>query len=401
MHNFWLVARHEYRRIAGKRSFLALTLAVPLGIAILIAAGIWLEMRGESLQPVGFVDRSGLLDVARLKDLPEDQDRLAVRAFSEEQAALAALENGEVQAVFVFPPDYLATLSTDLYYLKQPPGGEAWQALDDFVRLNLTARYPPAVSSRLLQGPKITVYDISSGRRFSSAGVINIILPFAASFLFLFATLSAAGYMLQAVTDEKENRVMEIMLTSLTPGQLIGGKAAGLLAVALSQLAIYAGAIVVGLVIAAPYVAELRQASVPWAYLGVVVLFFIPSYALFSAVMVAVGSAVSEFQQGQQFAGLLNLVFMLPLFLLSVLFEDPASTVVVLLSLFPPTALMTLSLRWGLGSVPLWQLALSWVLLVTAAIFMIWLAARVFRLGMLSYGQPLRWKTILSALRGA
>jgi ABC-2 type transport system permease protein len=245
------------------------------------------------------------------------------------------------------------------------------------------------------------VHDISSGRKFSQEGVINILLPFMASFLFMFATMAAAGYMLQAVTDEKENRVMEIMLTSLTPGQLIGGKAAGLLAVALSQLAIYAGAIVVGLVIAAPYVAELRQASVPWAYLGVVVLFFIPSYALFSAVMVAVGSAVSEFQQGQQFAGLLNLVFMLPLFLLSVLFEDPASTVVVLLSLFPPTALMTLSLRWGLGSVPLWQLALSWVLLVTAAIFMIWLAARVFRLGMLSYGQPLRWKTILSALRGA
>jgi ABC-2 type transport system permease protein len=334
-------------------------------------------------------------------ELPDNQRRLPVRAFPDEAAALAALEKGEIQAFFVFPPDYLTTLRTDLYYLEQPPGGNAWQEFDDFVRANLLAGYPAEVRDRLLQGPEITVHDISNGRQFSEAGVINIILPIVASFLFMFATMSASGYMLQAVTDEKENRVMEILLTSLTPGQLIGGKAAGLLGVALTQLAIYVGTAVVGLRIAALYVEELRQVSIPWAYLGIVALFFLPSYALFSAIMVAVGSAVSEFQQGQQFAGLLNLVFFLPMFLVTILFENPASPVAVLLSLVPFTAFLTLSLRWGLGSVPLWQLVLSWVLVVSTAVFTIWAAARIFRIGMLSYGQPLKWKAILSAIRGA
>jgi ABC-2 type transport system permease protein len=115
--------------------------------------------------------------------------------------------------------------------------------------------------------------------------------------------------------------------------------------------------------------------------------------------MITVGSAVSELQQGQQFAGLLNMIFLLPLFLLMILFENPASPVFVLLSLFPPTAFLSLSLRWGLGSVPLWQVAVSWILLVSWVAFMVWVAARVFRIGMLSYGQPLKWKSILAALR--
>lgn len=399
MDKIWLVARHEYRRLVRKRDFLLLTLAVPLGMAVLIAVSMWIAVGEESRLPVGYVDQHGFLDPARRPDQPGEAQALLPRTFPNQAAALAALENGEIQAFFVFPPDYLETLRTDLYYLEQPPGSKAWQALDDFVRQNLLAGYPAAVRERLLDGAEITVHDIASGRQFSEAGIINIILPFAASLLFLFATMSASGNMLQAVTDEKENRTMEILLTSLTPGQLIGGKAAGLLAVSLTQLAIYAAAIVIGILIAAPYVAPLQQARVPWDYLGMILLFFLPSYALFSAVMVAIGAAAPDLQQGQQIAGFLNLVFVAPMLLLAVLFENPASPLVIFLSLFPPTAFLTLSLRWGLGSVAFWQLALAWVLLIATTLFVTWLAARLFRIGMLRYGQPLRWKAIVATLR--
>jgi ABC-2 type transport system permease protein len=205
--------------------------------------------------------------------------------------------------------------------------------------------------------------------------------------------------MLQVVTDEKENRVMEVMITSLTPGQLIGGKAFGLLGVALTQLAIYAGIVIAAIYFAAPFVQQLQQASVPMGYLGVVALFFFPSYALLSAIMLMIGAAVTTQQQGQQIAGLLNLVFMLPLFLLVFIFENPSGLVAILLTLFPPTAFLTVSLRWGLGSVPLWQMALSLVLLVATTGFFIWGAVRVFRVGMLRYGQPLEFKSILHTLR--
>jgi ABC-2 type transport system permease protein len=129
-------------------------------------------------------------------------------------------------------------------------------------------------------------------------------------------------------------------------------------------------------------------------------LFFLPAYALIAAVMVAIGGAVTEMQQGQQVAGILNLFFMLPLFLMGLLFANPGHPLLVFMSLFPSTAFMTISLRWGLGTIPAWQLSASWVLLVATTIFMVWAAARIFRAGMLRYGQPLSLRGVVTALRG-
>lgn len=399
MRNLWLVAKHEYRRLAARRGFIFGTLAIPVGMALLIGLVILVVKLTENDLPVGYVDKASVLDVDLLAALPDADERIEVRAFADEGAALAALEAEEIQAFFVFPPDYLETLRTDLYYLEERPSEDVWGQFDDFVRYNLVAGLPDEVRNRVFEGPNITVKDIVSGREFSKSTIINIILPFAASIFFFITTLSAAGYMLGVVADEKENHTMEIMVTSVTPGQLIGGKAIGLLAAALTQLLIYVIAVVIGLKAAAPFIKELQQATVPWMYLGVMALFFLPAYALIASIMVAVGAAVTELQQGQQVVGLLNLVFMLPLFLIGVLFANPGHWALVLMTLFPATAFMTISLRWGLGTIPLWQLGASWVLLVATTLFLVWVAAKVFRAGMLRYGQPLDLKGVVAALR--
>ena len=400
MRSLWLVAKHEYRRTVLRRAFVLVTLAIPLGMVALIALAISVAMMSENNLPVGYVDKAGILDVTRHATLPNADERIEVRAFPDEEAALAALELEEIQAFFVFPSDYPNTLETDLYYLEEPPSNDVWGDFSSFVRVNLVATYPAEVRNRLFEGPNITVHDIVSNREFSESSMINVILPFVATFFFFVATMSASGHMLQVVAKEKENRTMEIMITSVTPGQLIGGKTVGLLAAALTQLSIYVIAAVVGLIVAAPRVEALQQLTVPWAYLGVMALFFFPAYALVGAVMVAIGGAVTKVQEGQQVAGILNLFFMAPVFLLTVIFKNPAAPVVVFLTLFPTTAFMTISLRWGLGTVPLWQIGVSWVLLVATTIFMVWAAARVFRAGMLRYGQPLNLKAAVAVIRG-
>lgn len=399
MRSFWLVAKHEYRRMVVRRAFLITTLAIPLGMAALIAVAIFVGITSENNLPVGYVDNAGILDASLQATLPDADERIQVRAYPDTESALTALEAEQIQAFFVFPADYRDTLHTDLYYLEKPPGNDVWREFDDFVRLNLIAGLPDDVQHRLFEGPSITVRDTVSKREFSESSIINVVLPFIGSTFFMIATVSAAGYMVRVVADEKENRTMEIMITSVTPLQLIGGKALGLLAAALTQLSIYVVATVVALKLATPLVEPLRQATVPWGYLGVMALFFLPSYALISAVMVAIGEAVTDLQQGQQVAGILNLFFMLPLFLTVILFQDPGHPVVVAMTLFPTTAFMTVSLRWGLGTVPLWQLGVSWVLLVATAVFMVWAAARVFRAGMLRYGQPLNLKAAVAAIR--
>jgi ABC-2 type transport system permease protein len=395
----WLVAKHEYRRTVFRRAFILVTLAIPLGMAALIAFTIMIETSGENRLPVGYVDQADILDVSR-PPLPPTPTAIEVRAFPDEEAALAALNRKEIQAFFVFPPDYPKTLHTDLYYLEKPPSSDVWGEFNNFVRLNLVAAYPDEVRNRLLEGPNVTVRDIVSNREFSESSMINVVLPFVATFFFFLATMSASGYTLQVVAAEKENRTMEIMVTSVTPGQLIGGKTVGLLAATLTQLAIYVIAGLVGLTVAAPHVEFLQQVTVPWAYLGVMGLFFFPSYVLIATVMVAIGGAVTKVQEAQQVAGFLSLLFMLPIFLLMVIFENPAAPVVVFFTLFPTTAFLTISLRWGLGTVPLWQIGVSWVLLVATTMFMVWAAARIFRAGMLRYGQPLNFKTAMAVIRG-
>jgi ABC-2 type transport system permease protein len=399
MRSLWLVAKHEYRRTVMRRGFIIGTVAIPLGIIALIALAVVVENMGQDRSPLGYVDHSGTLDISQQAALPAGGSRVEIREYADEDTALEALEREEVQAVFVLPPDYVQTLESDLYFLEEPPSNDVWGDFDDFVRVNLLASLPGELQQRLFEGPSITVQDLSSGREFSEENIINLILPFVATFVFFFATMIGAGYMLGIVANEKENRTMEIMVTSVTPVQMIGGKAAGLLAASLSQLAIYVAAAVISLLVAAPYIPELQQATVPWDYLALMVLFFLPAYALISAIMIAIGASVTELQQGQQVAGLLNLVFMLPIFLVPVLFQDPSHPLFLFFTFFPPSSFLTVSMRWGLGTVPMWQVIVSWVILVAAALAMVWVAARVFRAGMLRYGKPLTFRGAVEAVR--
>jgi ABC-2 type transport system permease protein len=400
MHNAWLVAKHQYRRTVVRRGFLLGTLAIPLVMAVVITLVIIVETRNDNNLPIGYVDHSGLLLVSRQGELPNAENRIQIIDFTDIDRALGALQTEEIQAFWEIPANYPETLETDLYYLQDPPSNDTWRDFDDFIRINLLSELPDEVRDRLYEGPLITVHDTSSNRKFSEEEIINIILPFLASFFFLIATMFAAGYMLQVVSEEKENRTMEIMITSVTPAQLIGGKASGLLAAALTQLMIYIIAGVIGLIIAAQFIPELTYFKIPWTYLVVMALFFFPAYALIASMMLAIGAAVTDVQQGQQISGILNLVFLLPLFLLPILFTNPNNPLIIIMTLFPTTAFLTISLRWGLGSVPAWQLVASWIILVSSAVFMVWGAARIFRAGMLRYGQALSFRRIFLIVRG-
>jgi ABC-2 type transport system permease protein len=395
MRNLWLIAKREYLQVVARRGFILTTVAIPIGLALVIVLGILIETTGQSSLPIGYVDQAGFLDPTR----QAPGASIEVRAFPDETAAQTALESQQIQAFFVFPPDYLQTLATDLYYRGKTPGQTVWSEFDDFVRANLVAGYPSDVQARLLDGPDVTVHDLTSNRTFSESSIINIILPFVAAFFFFVATMLAASYTLGVVANEKENRTMEIMLTSVTPGQMIAGKTLGLLAATLTQLAVYVVAAIVAIKVAAPYIVQLQNVEVPWTFLGIAALFFFPAYALVAAIMVAIGSAVGEMQQGQQIAGFVNLIFILPVMLSAALIQAPAGPLAVFLTLFPTTSFLTVALRWGFGTIPVWQMVAGWVVLVATTLFMFWAAARIFRAGMLRYGQPLNLKTAFASVR--
>jgi len=396
MRKFWLVARHEYRHMTRRRSFIWSTLGLPLLIAAVTAVSILISTGTGQAVTLGYVDHAGIIAEAAVAN---QRGAVTLRAFKDEAAARASLEAGALQAYYVLPADYRQTGQVQLVYGKDAPKDDARQAFDAFLRANLLAGQPEAVQHRVTGGIDLTLRSADGRREFTESGFINILLPFAAGMFFSFATMMAAGYLLQAVTTEKENRTVEIMVTSLSPMQLVGGKAVGLMTVALTQLLVWVAALALGLVIGAQFWPEVAAVQIPWSLLGVTALFFLPAYALVAGVMVAIGGIVTEIRQGQQISGIVNLLFVMPFFLTELIFSQPDSPLIVAFKLFPTTSFITILMRWGATVVPVWQLTVSWVLLVASAGLSVWAAARIFRTGMLRYGQQLDLRAVWAAVR--
>jgi ABC-2 type transport system permease protein len=400
MRNLWLVAKHEYLKIVKKKSFLIGTLGIPVLIILVMAVSILVALGQRGNLPLGYVDHAGILSDSVTLPVPDKgEPPVAIRAFTDEAAAQTALEARTIQAYYVVPADYVQSGNAHLFFLNKRPGETVQEDFTNFLQANLLAGYPADVQRRMLEGSDVMFRSIDGSRELDSANIVGFIVPFVVAFFFVFAVMNAGSYMLQAVTDEKENRTIEVLATSIRPDELIGGKALGLMSVGLTQLGIWVITGVIALLVAAPFVPEVQGLRIPWSFLVVAVLFFVPAYALIAGLMTAVGGMVTDLRQGQQITGILNLFFTLPFFFVALMMAKPDSPLLVVLTLFPTTAFVTITMRWAMTIVPLWQLGLSWALLVTSAVVSVWLAARIFRLGMLRYGQSLNVKTIVASLR--
>ncbi len=397
MREFWLIAKHEYLIRIRKRSFLISTLGIPAGLALIIALSIFAIRAGIDRRPIGYVDLAGI--VAQNQTAIQDKDAIEILPYSQEEGALFDLKAGKIQAYVVIQEDYLTSQALSLYYWDEYPE-EALSQFDVFVRNQLLSGYPKDVKNLIEEGPILTIRSADNQKEVSAgAGFINIFLPFLSGLLLFVSVMTSSGFMLQAVADEKENRTIEIMATSIKPEILLTGKAVGLFALSLSQLILWSLTLVVGVYVASNFIEELRLLQFDWSYISIVLLFYLPTFALISAIMTAIGGMVTEFSQGQQIAGIINLPFMLPWFLSPMIFSDPNNPLLVAFSMIPLTSFLTIVMRWGLTVMPFWQLVVSWIMLVSTACLVMWISAKIFRLGMLSYGQRLGLHSLTQLLR--
>ncbi|MDX9952878.1 MAG: ABC transporter permease [Anaerolineae bacterium] len=400
MAKVWLVAKQEYQRIAGKKSFLISTLGIPILFIGLMVVIVLITVFSEDGRAVGYVDHAGILRPDALEAIGQDTKHyVEIIPYEDETAALTALESGDLQGYYVIPTDYFSAPAVERVTLDSPMSDRGRSDFWDFMHANLVRQLPEAEAQRLYEGANLSLRTVDGKRQANDADFISALFPIVAAVLFFISVMSIGGYMLQAVADEKENRTMEVLMTSLSPEQLMGGKALGLLGVVLTQIGLWGLTLAIGLVVAPLFIADFPKITVPWSMVVVGVLYFLPSLALISGMMIAIGATVSEVRQGQQISGILNLAFTFPMFFLMVILGNPNHPFTVGLSLFPTTSFITMLLRWGFTTIPTWQLIVSWTLLVGSAWISIRFAAQVFRLGMLHYGQPLTLKGILVALR--
>jgi ABC-2 type transport system permease protein len=400
MGNAWKVCVAEYERLVHKRSFLLSLIGMPLLMGVIIAIAIITSMPKGDARPVGYVDLSGVTHGAVAASYAPDPSAPALTEYPTEEAARNALKTGSIQGYYLIPADYLNTRSVSLYTWGESSSPEARDAFQAFLTAHLLSKAPADSQAVLQKGIALNYRAPDSNRETAVEGfVVSAILPFVIGFFFVMVVMTSGGYLLQAVTTEKENRMVEIMMTSVSPLQLIGGKALGLIGVALTQVGVWIAALAVALVWGGGQVSWLRDVQLPTETLALAALFFLPTYVLLAGLMIIVGSVVTELQHGQQISGFFNLLFAVPFFFLVLIFTNPDSPILVFLTLFPTTSMMTIAMRWGMTVVPAWQIVLAFVVLVISAVASIWLAARVFRVGMLRYGQPLSLAGLVQLVR--
>jgi ABC-2 type transport system permease protein len=396
---FARVAIHEYKRNVFKRSFLLALLSVPLIIALNVGVGFYLESRGNDDAPVGYVDRAGLLANPVPVPVSGSREPLEFVPFQTQEAVRAALESGEIQAFFVVAADYGETRDMTLFYLKEP-GGNTTRQVYDFVQANLLADRPPEIIRRAaLISEGVTVRSLDGRRELPSEGPsFGIIMPLLLGFAFLFLFLMNAGYLMQAVVEEKENRTMEVLVTSVSPGQLIGGKVLGVVAIGLTQLTAWVAFGVLAVVVGASTGIEwFQDLTLDWELILTTVAIAIPAYVCTAALMTAIGATTTSTQESQATGSIFFILHVVPLYLAWLIVETPNAVLPTVFTFLPFTALLTLILRSIFASVPLWQVAVAVALQVLYAAAALWLAGRAFRMGMLQYGQRLNWRKLVKA----
>jgi ABC-2 type transport system permease protein len=202
-------------------------------------------------------------------------------------------------------------------------------------------------------------------------------------------------YLLQGLAEEKESRILESMLCTVSPEELLAGKIIGLGSAGLTLVAAWLG---MGVLASATAVATLPT-QLPARLFLCAITYFLLGYVFYASLMAGVGAAASSAREAQQLSVVFGIASFFPFFLLTTLLDQPNSGLAVGLSLFPPTASVTMMLRLAApaSSVPAWQIAVSLALLAAASWFTLRIAARIFRIGMLSYGKTpnlaelLRW----------
>lgn len=400
----FLIARREYIYYLQKKSFLFSAFGVPILIAVVMAISILLSTQGNTTDlsgttRYGYVDLSeeGIMSDETIRDLYGE----TFQRYGNEEAARAALDSEEIPVYFVISSDYMASGSIKLYSYGGVPKDMQYhidRLLISSVSATVAEGHIPV--ERIMNPVEATIRIEDSGREMSPESFIPLIItPIVFAVVFMMAMQITGSFLMAGLVEEKENRIMEIMVTSVTPLQLLSGKIIGLGLLGLTQLAAW---IIAGIVlfVVGTNVEALEGLTFPIDLVVLAVLYFLLGYALIAAIMAGIGAVAGSEQESRQYAGIFSLVFAVPYFFIIAFINDPNGTAPVILSIIPFTAPMAMVMRSGLTVVPLWHILLSIALLLVTIALFVWIAAKIFRWGLLLYGKSPRPRDLFRVLRG-
>jgi ABC-2 type transport system permease protein len=404
----WLILKNELVGVVTRRSFLITLVLLPLtGMIILFVISIIQKSTGAdptnmmeelflpetSISMEGFVDASGLVTT-----IPSGYET-QLTAFSDEASARSALAEGAITAYYLIDKDFLET-------------GKVIYVRPDFNPLGASSNSSPVealLAYTLTEGDLDLAYRVQNPMNVTEVTLaktptrdadnpLTFFLPYIVTFLFYGVILGSSTLMLNSISSEKQNRTMEILVTSVSPQQMLTGKIFALGLAGLLQTVVWSGSGYLMLMFSGERFALGDAFKLPVSVLAWGVLFFLLGYAVYASLMAAVGALVPNLREASQTTTLVIIPLIIPLFFISVLIQTPDSPLSIALSLIPLTSPVSMMTRLAATTVPLWQIGLSVLLLAGTAVIFVRAGARLFRAQNLLSGQSVNAMAFLKAL---
>lgn len=394
---------HEFFTNLKRPSFLFGVFGVPIMMIVIFLiiglAASGSEITFEQYGIIGYVDHSAADVLAESVPAPDYPDLF--QRYDEEDSARAALDAGDIGGYMELPENYMQTGAINFYTYQDRPA-ELNTAIEQFVLANLTAGTDvPLPVDRLRDTGDLTVQDVDDERNIASEdGVFfSLFIPVIFTFVLIMSSLTTGGFLMQGLVEERTSRVVEMLVTSVRPMQLLLGKMIGLGLLGLFQVVILLGAAVIILNFG-DNLAFLEGVRLSPNMIVLSLVYYVLAYFLVAALMTAISVVTNSEREGRQISGFITLPFMVPYFAMFVFFSDPNGTIAQVLSYIPFTAPMSILIRVALTEVPLPQILLSMGIMVLTIIALTWAAARIFRWGLLLYGKKFNLRELLRVVFG-
>jgi ABC-2 type transport system permease protein len=248
----------------------------------------------------------------------------------------------------------------------------------------------------LMAAPRTDTKSVTEKGDVKTSEALKMLLPGAFMFLLWIAVFTSGQYLLTSTIEEKSSRVMEVILSAVSPMQVLVGKILGQAAVGLLLLGFYAGAGLIGLS------AFNRMSLIDPLNLIYLGIYFIIAFGSIACLFAAIGSAVSDVREAQSLLGPLMIVLVIPMMLWFPIIQNPNSVFAQVCSFIPPISPFIMVLRIsGTEPVPFWQIPATIALGMVMVVVFAWAAAKIFRIGILMYGKPPNFITLVKWIRMA
>jgi len=382
------VARYEYmHHVMNKRFWIALA-GIPLGIVLLLGLSALLSRLSFDTRPVGIVDHAALIQIE--PDNSEEstffEPQIHLQVFPDESTARAATETAKIQGFAVLPEDYLSRFQL-VYWANKQPISDVLSVITNFVSKNLmiSENIDPAIVTRINEGSQINLQSLDGSQVYDGTNNNRIAVPILVGGLNFILVMTCGGYLLQALVEEKENRTLEILLTSVPSKEIMAGKIIGNLSIGFTEIGSWIILLGIAGFIFRNKLDFLMGLDISFSYVAVSIALTILSFIFSAALMVTIGAMMTSSAEAQGVTGMMVIPMMLPVYLFGTFMNNPNGIFPRVLSFFPLSSPLAIALRMAIGTVSRTEILLAFVVIISLTLLMVWFAGAAIKRGMLQF----------------